>query len=257
MGSGAVAEVLLSVVEAVVVDVVADEVVGGVCNHAVHNNFLAADVTRGMTHSVNCSGHLAVCPSPLGEPGVVFGVDFDVFSAGEWDFAVIAEVVFVDWQDVSWACVSVGIVGVYVAELGAFMAGADGRQEGLACVGIDGRGVECAMELAAGVPGKIACATGLLFFDEGQRVPQFLIKEFATKGTNRHEGIQLAGVLGRNFSLMPSIIEVSALVHSAVNSPFVSQLYKTEEKAIFNCQLVPAKAGIGNWQWEITLPLHN
>jgi len=67
------------VVQAVVVDVVNDEMVGGVEDLAVH--FDAFSVF--FSHGVVCSLATFCKPGEFAEAGIVFGIDYGEFSAGE------------------------------------------------------------------------------------------------------------------------------------------------------------------------------
>ena len=79
LGESAQPQVPLSVIYAIVVDVIDDQMVGGVHNLAVHFDALAVF----LSHSVN------IIARPLGEPGIfaeariIFGIDNGEFTAGK------------------------------------------------------------------------------------------------------------------------------------------------------------------------------
>ena len=78
LGECAEAEVALSVVEAIVVDVVDDEMVGGVGDLAVHFDAFAVLFSNGVVGLVG-----SFCkPGESGESRVVFGVDEGELTAG-------------------------------------------------------------------------------------------------------------------------------------------------------------------------------
>ena len=96
LGGGAVAAIALAVVQAVVVDVVADEVGGRVHDQAVHVDAFgfAADLDRA--HGVARVHVMLAAPAELREPEVVLRIDLGELALGQGDLAVVAEVVGVD-----------------------------------------------------------------------------------------------------------------------------------------------------------------
>ena len=79
MSEGCIAEVGVAVVQAVVVDVVNDEMVGGVGDLAVHFDAFAVFFSNGVVIFIS-----AFCePGMLAQDGVVFGVDAGELAAGE------------------------------------------------------------------------------------------------------------------------------------------------------------------------------
>ena len=85
-------------------------------------------------------------PAELREPEVVFGVDFCEFSLGERDFAVVAELVFIDGQLVPRPMV--GLYGIFIgeAELAADIIILDDWPAGLAGVASEGGGILYAVQ---------------------------------------------------------------------------------------------------------------
>jgi len=71
LGEGTDAEITLTVVQAIVVDVVNDEIVGGVCDLAVHFDAVAVF----FSHGVVIFGSTFCKPDELAQSRVVFGID--------------------------------------------------------------------------------------------------------------------------------------------------------------------------------------
>ena len=92
----AVSQVGFAVVEAVVVDVVADKVGGGIHNNAVHIDSLLFFVFGDYSCGVDGGAAEFAVPAKLSKAGVVFGVDFCEFVPGERDFAVGPGVVIIE-----------------------------------------------------------------------------------------------------------------------------------------------------------------
>ena len=79
MGESCKAKVAVAVVQAVVVDVVNDEMVGGVGDLAVHFDAFAVFFSNGVVIIRGAFGE----PGILAEDGVVFGVDDGELAAGK------------------------------------------------------------------------------------------------------------------------------------------------------------------------------
>lgn len=95
---GAVAQVGEAVVETVVVDVVADEVVGRVHDHAVHEDAAGAAVVLDGADGVDRVAVDLGVPAELGEPRVIRRIDLREAAPGQRDLAVRAVAVGVDGQ---------------------------------------------------------------------------------------------------------------------------------------------------------------
>ncbi len=70
MCEGRKAKITRAVVQAVVVDVVDDEMVGGVCDLAVHFDAFAVFFSNGVVIFISAFGE----PSVLAQAGIVFGI---------------------------------------------------------------------------------------------------------------------------------------------------------------------------------------
>ena len=79
MGESCKAKITLAVVQAVVVDVVNDEMVGGVGDLAVHFDAFAIFFSNSVVIFISAFGE----PGILAQDGVVFGVDAGELAAGE------------------------------------------------------------------------------------------------------------------------------------------------------------------------------
>ena len=79
MSEGCIAEVGVAVVQAVVVDVVNDEMVGGVGDLAVHFYAFAIFFSNGVVIFISAFDE----PGILAQDGVVFGVDDGELAAGK------------------------------------------------------------------------------------------------------------------------------------------------------------------------------
>ena len=71
LGEGSIAEVVVAVIQAVVVDMVDDEMVGGVGDLTVHFDAFAVFFSNGIVIIFSAFGE----PGILAEDGVVFGVN--------------------------------------------------------------------------------------------------------------------------------------------------------------------------------------
>ena len=79
MGESRKAKVAIAVVQAVVVNVVNDEMVGGVGDLAVHFDAFAGFFSNSVVILISAFGE----PGMLAQDGVVFGVDAGELAAGE------------------------------------------------------------------------------------------------------------------------------------------------------------------------------
>ena len=79
MGESCKAKITPAVVQAVVVDVVNDEMVGGVGDLAVHFDAFAVFFSNSVVIFISAFGE----PGILAQDGVVFGVDAGELAAGE------------------------------------------------------------------------------------------------------------------------------------------------------------------------------
>ncbi len=79
MGESCKAKITPAVVQAVVVDVVNDEMVGGVGDLAVHFDAFAVFFSNGVVIFISAFGE----PGVLAQDGVVFGIDDSELAAGK------------------------------------------------------------------------------------------------------------------------------------------------------------------------------
>lgn len=98
LGVIAVATVALAVVQAVVILVVADQVVGRVHDQAVHVDALPFASDANVTHGVAIVHVHLAAPAELREPDVVLRIDLGEPALGQRDLAVGAEGVREDGQ---------------------------------------------------------------------------------------------------------------------------------------------------------------
>ena len=98
-------------------------------------------------------------PSELGQPDIVFRVDFCEAALCEVDFAVIAELVGINRQFVFRPVVGVYRVLVGVSEIPAYIVFFDDRPKCLAGCAVHGRWIFYAMEAIGDKPGKVAVPT--------------------------------------------------------------------------------------------------
>lgn len=140
----AVSQVVLSVIEAIAIYVIANE--GGRCGgeEAMHKDLLLAGfvVPWGIAGSIRFSAGSGLTePFELGEPDVVFWIDFDEPVFSEWYFAVVAESVGVDGQVVVWPVAGLDIALVREAEGTAYVVRFDNGPAGKAGIEVDSRGI--------------------------------------------------------------------------------------------------------------------
>lgn len=79
LGEGCIAEVVVAVVQAVVVDVINDKMVGGIGDLAVHFDAFAVFFSNGVVIIRSAFSE----PGVLAEDGVIFGIDDGELSAGK------------------------------------------------------------------------------------------------------------------------------------------------------------------------------
>ena len=158
LADGAVAQVGLAVVLAVVVDVVADQAVGRVHDLAVHVNPLGAAVDLDGAHGVDRVRADLGAPAELRQPDVVLGIDLREPALAQRDAAVIAELVVVDGQVVPRPVVGGERAAVGAAELAADVRGVDAGPAGLAGGGVEHRRIPQAVQRAGEVPAEVTAA---------------------------------------------------------------------------------------------------
>ncbi len=107
LGEGAIPEVFLSIFQAIVIDVVADEMVGSAGDLPVHIDSFRLVVVCDYADGVGGGPVDFAVPAELRELRIVFGVNLCGPALSERDEAVITEVVGVDWE----AVLRGGVVG--------------------------------------------------------------------------------------------------------------------------------------------------
>jgi len=92
---GAVAKVGPAIVQAVVVDMVADQMRGRIGNQSVHEDSFRFTVDGNGPHGVDGFQVAFAMPSKLRKPDIILRVNFSISALGQRDFAVIAKPVCV------------------------------------------------------------------------------------------------------------------------------------------------------------------
>ena len=134
---GAVAKILFSVVEAIVVYVVADKMRGGIGEKAVHkDSFRFAGAYYG-AGGVDCRFIYLAVPAELREPDIVFGVNLCELTFRKRDFAIIAEAVGVNGQVAFRPAVFIQGIPIGVAEAAAYIIVFDSRPARVACAAVE------------------------------------------------------------------------------------------------------------------------
>lgn len=129
---GAVAKVGAAIVQAVVIDVVTDKMLGRFGNQPVHKNSPGFTGHGDSSHGINSFDITLAVPAKLRQPYVIFGIDFRVSAPGERDFAVIAEFISVNRQLVFRPVVGTDMFRLPVAKTAAYIFAFDDGPAGQA-----------------------------------------------------------------------------------------------------------------------------